>query len=309
LRSFSRRHLVRCKYFEAFSLAVVFLFLIAASGCSMMRSLISPVIPKGPELKKRVMVFPVVNQAAIEGERARELDGDFRKLLESSPNLLVYSPPEGVFSSMSMTSPLFGVVTSSRLVEVAEGMGMNALIIGVMNPIEITTRKTGIWPFRSNKKFYNISMGVNVVDIITKTFSMTQIESEEFSVPVKEAEGQNEKEIINKALKELLPEILKRVTSVAEKGLGNEPWMGKILAVEDKTVMIDAGKLVGVKPGQTFEVLSVGEAIPSASGRPIQELGERIGEIRVDSVMEKHSLAVSVKGGKFSKGQVVRFKR
>ncbi|MFH1243280.1 MAG: FlgT C-terminal domain-containing protein [Pseudomonadota bacterium] len=300
---------MRRKYFVAFSLAVVFLFLIAASGCSTMRSLVSPVIPKGPELKKKVMVFPLVNQAAIEGERARKLDGDFRKSLESSPHLLVYSPPEGVFSTMSMTSPLFGVVTSSRLVEVAEGMGMNALVIGVMNPIEVTTRKSGIWPFRRNKKFYNVSMGVNVVDIITKTFSMTQIESEEFSIPVEDAEGKDEKGIINKGLEEVLPEILKRVTSVAEKGLGNEPWMGKILAVEDKTVMIDAGKLVGVKPGQTFEVLSVGEAIPSASGRPIQVLGERIGEIRVDSVMEKHSLAVSVKGGKFSAGQVVRFRR
>ncbi len=295
------------KYFVVFSLAVVFLFLIVACGCSTIRSLVSPVIPKGPELKKKVMVFPLVNQAPIEGERARKLDRDFRKSLKSSPHLLVYTPPEG--ATMSMTSPLFGVVTTSRLVEVAEGMGMNALVIGVMNPIEVTTRKSGIWPFRSNKRFYNVSMGVNVVDIITKTFSMTQIESEEFSIPVKDAEGRDEKGIINKGLDEVLPEILKRVTSAAEKGLGSQPWMGKILAVEDKTVMIDAGKLVGVKPGQTFEVLSVGEAIPSASGRPIQELGERIGEIRVDSVMEKHSLAVPVKGEKFSAGQVVRFRR
>lgn len=300
---------MRRLYFEALLLMALSLVLITTSGCGMMRSLISPVIPKGPELKKRVMVFPLVDQAGLGAERAEELDRGFWEFLKRSPDLLLYSPPDGMFSSLAMTSRLFGVATSSRLIDIAEGLGMNALIIGVMNPIEVTTRKSGIWPFRSYKKFYEISMGVNVVDITTKTFSMTRIESEEFSASLEDAEKQGDKEIIDQALKEALPEILEGQASAVEDELAKVPWTGKILAVEDNTIMIDAGKKVGVRPGQYFEVLSKGKSIPSGSGRTIRLLGERMGEIKVDSVMGKHSLAVPVKGGKFSAGQVVRFKR
>ncbi len=293
-------------YFEA-SLAITLLFVvIAASSCTMMRTLISPVIPKGPELKKKVMVFPLVDQARLGEKRAKKLNKDFEEFLKRSPDLLLFTPPEGAFSSLAMTSPLFGVVTSSKLVDIAEGLGMNALVIGVINPIEVTTRKSGIWPFRSYKKFYEISMGVNIIDIATKTFSMTRIASEEFSISLDEAEKKDKKEITNEALKEALPEILEEQAAAVEKELARNPWTGRILAVEDNTIMIDAGNKVGVRPGQTFEVLSEGKSIPSGSGRSIRLLGNRVGEIKVTSVMGKHSLAVAVDGGEFSAGQVVR---
>ena len=40
-----------------------------------------------------------------------------------------------------MESPQYGVVTSSKLVDIADDMGMNALIIGVLNPIEIAVHQ------------------------------------------------------------------------------------------------------------------------------------------------------------------------
>jgi len=292
------------------SLWMALLFvLITTSGCGTMRNLISPVIPKRPELKKRVMVFPLVDQAGFGAKKAKKLDRDLKEFLKQSPDLLLYEPPDGMFSSLAMTSPLFGVATSSGLIDFAEGLGMNALIIGVMNPVEIMTRKSGIWPFRRYKKFYDISMGLNVVDITTKTFSMTRIESEEYSASLEDSEKQGDKQIIDQYLKEALPDILEEQASAVEDELAKVPWTGRILAVEDDTIMINAGKEVGVRPGQTFEVLSKGRSIPSGSGRSIRLLGARMGEIKIDSVMEKHSLAVPVKGEGFSAGQVVRFNR
>lgn len=297
------------RYSKGLFFLTLWLLVIAISGCGISRSLVGKVIPQGPELKKRVMVFPLVDQAGLGGERTSELDEDFKKLLGRSSHFLLYGPPDGIFSSSAMSSPIFGVVTSSKLIEIAEGIGMNALIIGVVNPIEVTTRKSGIWPFRSYKKFYEISMGVNVVDITTKTFSMTRIESEEYSVSLDDVERQGEKKIVDQALKEALPEILEGQASAVEEELTREPWTGRILAVENKTIMINAGKKVGLRPGQYFEVFEQGKSIPSASGRSIYLLGKKIGEIKVKSVMGKHSLAVPVKGGKFLRGQVIRFKR
>jgi hypothetical protein len=309
LKLFSRKYIMRRLNIGVCLLAALLFFLVMVSGCSTMRSLISPIVPQRPVLKKRVMVFPLVDQAGLGANKARKLDEDFWEFLKKSPDLMLYKPPDGLFSSMAMTSPLFGVATSSRLIDIAEGLGMNSLIIVVMNPIEIMTRATGIWPFTGYKRFYQISMGLNVVDIVTKTFSMTRIESEEFPVSLDHAEEQGDKKITDQAFREVLPEILEGQAAAVENELAKVPWKGRITAVEDDAVMINAGEKVGVRPGQFFEVLSEGKSIPSGSGRSIRLLGTKIGEIKVDSVMVKHSIAVPVKGKNFSKGQVVRFKR
>jgi len=55
-------------------------------------------------------------------------------------------------------------------------------------------------------------------------------------------------------------------------------------------------------------VFAPGKSIPSGSGRTIHLFGEKIGLIKVTSVMESHSLAEPVSGGPFEPKQFIRFK-
>jgi hypothetical protein len=57
-----------------------------------------------------------------------------------------------------------------------------------------------------------------------------------------------------------------------------------------------------------FEVFVPGKSISSGSGHTISLFGERIGMIKVNSVMETHSLAEPLSGGPFEAKQFVRFK-
>ncbi len=294
-------------------------FLLALSfGCSATKSAVETVLPRsmakkilpgGNYLKKRVMVFPFVDQGGLGPERARELSEAFYGLMEKSPSLILYKSPDGTYSSLSMSSPQFGVVTSSVLVDLAEQMGMNALLIGVLNPIEVSINKTGLWPFDSWKKIYTVSVAVNIIDIATKTLLLTQLDLQEFYMPLDEAEDEDEQEYIKRVTSEAFPEIVENLAEAVEDRLMKNPFTGKILAIDEGTIMFNAGSEVGLKQGQVFDVFSLGKAIPSATGRDVHLFGDKIGEIKTATVMEKHSLAEPLSGGPFAAGQIVRFKR
>ena len=291
--------------------------LLAASGCSTTKNLTKKVLPDSwarkimtneADLKKRVMIFPFVDQAGVGPEMAKKLGNEFYEHLRKTPNLLLYDPPDGVFSTQAMESPQFGVVTSSKLVDIATDMGMNALMIGVLNPVEIAVHKTGIWPFDGWKKIYTVSAAVNVIGTASKTLIYTDIALEEYDMSLEESGQLDQENYIRKITLEALPDLIHKLGSIMDFKVSDEPWTGKIVAVDGDTIMINAGTEVGLEDNAVFKVFSVGESISSGTGRTIHLLGETVGEIKVTSVMEKHSLAEPLDGGPFKAKQFIRLK-
>jgi hypothetical protein len=249
-----------------------------------------------------------VDQASVGPEMAKKLSHEFHERLEKTPNLLLYNPPDGVFSTQAMESPQFGVVTSSKLVDIATDMGMNALIIGVLNPVEIAVHKTGIWPFDGWKRIYTVSAAVNVIGTASKTLVYTDIALKEYDMSLEESEQLDQENYIKKITLEALPDLIHKLGSILDFKVSDEPWTGRIAAVDGDTIMINAGKEVGLENEAVFEVYSVGESISSGTGRTIHLLGETVGKIKVTSVMEKHSLAEPLDGGPFKAKQFIRLK-
>ncbi len=308
---------MRIRRFSQLLLLIFMPLFVAVSGCSTTASLTRKVLPDSwadkilpeqPNLKQRVMVFPLVDQAGVGAQITGQYSRQFYDLLKASPNLLVSEPPDGMFSSLAMESPQFGVVTNSSLVDFAHSLGMNDLIIGVLDPVEISIRKSGLWPFDKWRKFYGISMAVNIIDTASKTLLLTHVELEEFPVDLDEAEELDEKAFIDEVSTEAYPEMIKELAEIVARELHRQPWTGSILAVENNAIMINAGKEVGLEPGKLFEVFAQGKSIPSGSGRTIFLFGEKIGMIKVNSVMETHALAEPVSGGPFEPKQFVRFR-
>ena len=305
------------KRFTSITCLCLLSLLLAASGCSTTKNLTKKVLPDSwarkimtneADLKKRVMIFPFVDQAGVGPEMTKKLGHDFYEHLRETPNLLLYDPPDGIFSTQAMESPQFGVVTSSKLVDIATDMGMNALMIGVLNPVEIAVHKTGIWPFDGWKKIYTVSAAVNVIGTASKTLIYTDIALEEYDMSLEESGQLDQENYIRKITLEALPDLIHKLGSIMDFKVSDEPWTGKIVAVDGDTIMINAGKEVGLEGEAVFEVYSVGESISSGTGRTIHLLGETVGEIKVTSVMEKHSLAEPLDGGPFKAKQFIRLK-
>jgi len=309
---------VPTKHFTTITCLCLLSLLLAASGCSTTKNLTKKVLPDSwarkvmtneADLKKRAMIFPFVDQAGVGPEMTKKLSHEFYQRLRKTPNLLLYDPPDGVFSTQAMESPQFGVVTSSKLVDIATDMGMNALIIGVLNPVEIVVHKTGIWPFDGWKRIFTVSAAVNVIGTASKTLIYTDIALKEYDMSLAESDQLDQENYIQKITLEALPDLVHKLGSILDFKVSDEPWTGRIVAVDGDTIMINAGKEVGLENEVVFEVYSVGESITSGTGRTIHLLGETVGEIKVTSVMEKHSLAKSLDGGPFKAKQFIRLKQ
>jgi len=293
------------KYLVGLLSLILLIFLIGNFGCSTMKSLVHKVGPGGASLKKRVMFLPIIDLSNVEKGLTSYMTADLVERFKKSPQLLLYEPSK-IPGVLRKAPPGFGIAAQSELLKEAEDLDMNAVISGVLNPIEITTKKTGIWPFRTSCWSFKVSMVVNVIGAIRKTILLSHLESRDVTFSLGEAQNQSKKELADRALKESLPRILKRQASSILENLEKGPWTGKILGVDNGKIKINAGKDIGLKPGHRFEVFARGESISSIEGRAFFLLGKKIGKIKASKVMEKHSLAVPVKEGQFLAGQIIR---
>jgi len=308
---------MRGQHFIRISCALLLLFLIPFSGCTKTKTVFQKVLPESmikkkkpvnPELKKRVMVLPFVDLAGLGPARQKKIMDDVLTVLSKSPDLLICEAPEDVNLPAKDKLCKLGIVKPENgFLEKAEDLGMNVIITGVVNPIQSTKKKTGVWFLSKSKKMYEISVVINVFDIMTKTLLINNLESEKELVSLdKIPNAQGEKQIMDELLKRYLSDILERQAKAVTKELSKDPWTGKILSVEKDTIKTTAGKDIGLRPNQQFTVFARGETISSEGGQSYSLLGDKIGEIRVTSIMESQSLAVPIGKGSFSPGQVIR---
>ncbi|MEA2040160.1 MAG: hypothetical protein U9N82_10075 [Thermodesulfobacteriota bacterium] len=300
---------MRRRRFAGLFFLVILLVLIVVPGCSTTKSLVQKIMPgKTPHLKKRVVVLPFVDYAGLGQESSAQITSDFVDLLKESPHLLTSDSTSAPSLFRDVRLSEFGLIAEPELIKKAGESGINAIITGVINPIETSTKKTGIIPFRKLSKIYEISMFVNVLDTSIGTLLSTNLSSGDDSVPLEEIQGQDEKDFAEQALRNVMSKILERQAESVIEELLKEPWTGKIVAADNSTLTINAAEAVGVQAGDRFEVFETDMTIMSSNGSSYQVLGKKIGDLKVTAVMERHSLAAPVKEGPFMPGQIIRFK-
>lgn len=300
---------------------ILCLYLGQSSGCSTVRSwydfgtesvksVSSKVMPGERDgLKKKVLVFPLMDQAGIGEERAEEINSALMDLLQRDGNLIVQRSAIPIPTTAGIRSPQLGIVIDPELAQMSEEMGMNVLVTCILSPFETTSKKTGIWPWRKIRRETEISVFVNVFDIINNTLFLTNLESGKIKTSVDISEERGEKTELDKnLLNRALTPIMSRHASAIKSVLKKYPWTGRIISADKNNIIINAGKEVGVKAGSVFEVFGEGESIRSASGQPLYLLGPKAGEIKIEEVMERHSSAVPFSDSQFKPGQAIRLK-
>lgn len=305
-------------------LAVIMLFL--PTGCSKAKSLYDSldknptlITDTGPDksgLKKRVLVLPILNQASISEKRLADITEMFKSHLEKDPNLLLEKSVDSIPSTGKMRSPRFGIIMDMDVAKKAEEMAVNVLVTVVLNPYEMRLKKVGIWPFRSTKKEVEVSLVVNALDLINGTLFLTNLESEKLDFKVDEYDEDEEDvpkkpempELDDKTFTRILSRLMDRQGKVIREALKNQPWTGRILSADANTIIISAGRRVGLSGGRVFEVFTRGEQIRSASGGTIYLLGPKIGEVKTAELMEDYASAQPLSGEAFKAGQVIRAK-
>ena len=109
--------------------------------------------------------------------------------------------------------------------------------------------------------------------------------------------------LVGKATSEAIEDIVTLIDNQAQ----DMPWEGKIIKVSGSTIYIKPGKDAGVKTGDVFAIYSKGEElIDPDTGISLGSEEEKIGSIKITSVMAKAAKAVSQSGSGFKTGDMVR---
>lgn len=313
--------------------STAFFLLLSAAGCGKVKSFYSSVADSpgsmsratGPDksgLRKRVLILPFLNQAGIPDKRSEEITTIFHSLLEKDPHILLEKSTEPIPSTMKMRSPRFGIVMDADAAKRAEEMAVNVLITVVINPYELRLKRTGIWPFRKVKREVEISAIVNGIDLFNGTLFLSRLEMEKMDFKMEELEDEfgyelDEEEVTKKPEMPKLDEktftrvwsrIMERQAATLRDAIRNLPWTGRILSADANSIVVSAGKRVGLSNDRVFEVFSRGEQVRTASGSPIHLLGPKVGEVKTVEVMDDFAKVKPATEADYRAGQVIRAK-
>jgi hypothetical protein len=284
------------------------------AGCSTTTSIYGKVPFLGPrsDLKKRVLLMPIVNQSGLDQDRVEEMNADLIQHLSMEKDLIVKTATAQPNPTLAIRrSPLYGVVLNPGLTKMADEMGMNVLVATVMNPVEVYTKKTGFWFFKGVKREIEISIVVNAIDVVNGTLFLSNLESKRVKILPEEdlVTFEAGRSLAPEELDKIMSRLFKAQTSAITDNLKRHPWMGKILSVNSNEAIINAGADVGIREGMVFDVFGNGEPIKSFSGRTYYLRGEKEGEIEVVDLSEDRAQVVLLEGGRsLAVGQVIREK-
>jgi len=279
------------------------------AGCGMRASFISQLSSDNDWPKKRVMVMPATNLSGIDvNESKDDITKKFTNMLRKTAFFHLYPQNKTKkFHSFRPEEPI-----DPELLREAKERGMNAIIFETLNPIELNPGKSGIWPFRKKAWSCTVSMNIDIVDVNTGTILLSKEIADNITLSSEESTEETEKggntETKKKALKECLPDILEEAANAASLSLNQQPWTGRIVSIDTKEIIINAGSDVGLRPGVVLEVFRKGEYITSFNKQTYQLLGPKAGEIKIVSLKTRHSLAEPIDGDGFKVGQIVRVK-
>ena len=176
-----KRNNIQKNHVIAAFLAMFAVLVFAFSGCFITRPLVGKIKPSSQALKKRVAVIPIDDQTGRQTDLTKEATAQFVSMLSKSHYIRIVEPSEPFPIPKDRRAPEFGIITPPNLVAKARNMRINVLITCLLTPVESSTGKKGIWPFRRLSRIYEISMIVNVMDVTTGYLYLTRLESEKVS--------------------------------------------------------------------------------------------------------------------------------
>ncbi|MEM6453785.1 MAG: CsgG/HfaB family protein [Acidobacteriota bacterium] len=104
-----------------------------------------------------------------------------------------------------------------------------------------------------------------------------------------------------------LDDAIREATTLIVAGMEKMPWQGSVSRVSGRRIIVNAGSDANVETGLVLRVYERGASIiDQETNEDLGRLDEEIGMIRIVEVSPKFSIAESVQGQGFAKGNIVR---
>lgn len=163
---------------------------------------------------------------------------------------------------------------------------------------------TGAAHVAINLRMFDTTTGqILFSDRVERNASYTGIEAEYTNKSLAIGGEHFQKTPLGKATQEAINDAVIKIAM----GMERVPWKGSIVLVQGDKITINCGQRDGIVPGQRFIVYSKGEELTDPETGEILGAEEaRAGEISVVEVKDRYSIAQTVEGKGFKRGDVLR---
>ncbi|MGD9158803.1 MAG: hypothetical protein PVG39_10385 [Desulfobacteraceae bacterium] len=261
-----------------------------------------------PVLKKKILVTPVINKTGFSASQAEEIRQDCISYLSKDKYLIITSLKKWGDNDASSFLEQYGTVLNQAYAKAAEEMGMNILLACIIHPIEVTKKRTGVWPLRKDSYNVMISISINALDAVNGTLIVYNEKTENINFDVTDSGESNNWTPDYNMLRSEISSMTKKLCSSFVDRLRRQYWQSKV-TVDSDNLVINAGKAIGINENTVFEVFKKGDRIDTLADGEYYIFGEKIGETRPRSISENKTVLAANINGELEDAAFVRVKR
>jgi curli biogenesis system outer membrane secretion channel CsgG len=205
-----------------------------------------------------------------------------------------------------------GVVSGETAAQAGKVLGLNALVSGSVSQFGVSTSGADYGVYKQKVQTAKCAVDVRVIDTSTGQLLFADSGKGEFERKASEVLGLGQRAGYDETLgQEALRSAITKFMDNLVQQLQNVEWSGRIAMVSGNEVYINAGRDVGLKPGDILVVQTLGKEIYDPQTKVLlgRTRGGVKGELLVADLEEKMTIAQIRAGTGFEIGDVVKLKK
>jgi curli biogenesis system outer membrane secretion channel CsgG len=205
-----------------------------------------------------------------------------------------------------------GMVSTETAAQAGKVLGLNALVTGSISQFGVSTAGADYGVYKQKVQTAKCAVDVRVVDASTGQLLFADSGKGEFERKAQEVLGLGTRAGYDETLGQeaLRSAITKFMDNLVQK-LQSVEWSGAVAMVSGTDVYINAGRDVGLNPGDILMVQTLGQEIVDPQTKVVlgRTRGSVKGELLVTEIDEKFTISKVRSGMGFQVGDLVRIKK
>ena len=306
---------------KSIKMTVFFTLSLFAFGCSSMPTLTkapsseepvtAKIVSKGP--KKRVGIVDFENKTRYGRGRLGSSASDIltTELFKTGAFIVIERAQlESVLGEQALGQS--GVINPATAAQAGKVLGLNAIVTGSISQFGVKTEGKDYAVYKQKVQKAECTVDVRVVDTTTGQILFADSGSGVFEKKISQVLGLGQKGGYDETMGQnaLRAAITKFMDNLVSQ-LKSVEWKGRIAKVSGSTIYINAGRNIGLKTGDTLQVITLGEEIYDPQTHMLlgREEGAPKGELMVTGhVGDKLTKAAIRSGTGFKVNDVVKYK-
>jgi hypothetical protein len=248
-----------------------------------------------PVLKKKILITPVINNSGIDNLQTDRIMQACISYISKDEYLVVSALQKYEDQDRAFLNKPYGAILNPAYVKKSGASGINILLACIIQPVEVTKTRKGIWPYRKDTHKVTLSVSINAVDTVNGTLVVFEDETIDFVSGLLNT-GEDDKWLPDSnMLQGKILDMTEKLCSRAIKRLRKIPWQSEPV-VEGDNYVIKSGRDIGINDNTVFELFKKGEPAKSGAGDQYFLLGEKTGETGIRSVAE-NSAVLNINAG------------